>query len=308
MEIGYIVHSSSSNIGDFIQSYIIKRFIEINKFKPLKIERDNLRNKTPKIAIINGWFSHKPYLSFPLSFEKYLVIGIHLDKSAYKSFSKTQKSLWSGSEFPIGCRDEETFNFIKKENLKASLSFCPTMLLNVVNQFNFQNKQNLSEPNNKRILCVDFNPRLLPRSISQDHEIVNSTAIFPPYIRNDFKDSLTLDYIKFLSNWEGLICTTRLHVALPSLSMGKSVLFFGDINNSRLTILKKLGIEVNSYPTNFGNTKNISKFFKYGSLILNNKILNKYQITNGQTEQFKQVSGSMNDTISDFFKNLKKYS
>lgn len=265
-KVGYVAYRETYNIGDIIQSLVVQSIIHEHGFSPALIDRERSNDREPvEHAIVNGWFAHDVDNTFPLGVASPLVIGFHLDKWSYEGFVHNQLEKWRSLQWPIGCRDPFTLQFLSSLGLDCYLSGCPTILSHkILSSPLFKeflatsvNHPIEDEVISNSVLCIDYNPSTFyNRLYRKSYEIVNISALLPPIIQSySRKVEFTLQYLSFISNWHGLIVTTRLHAILPALSLGKSVIFYGDIRNSRISLLKSLGIAVNRFPTAFGSSK-----------------------------------------------------
>jgi len=150
---------------------------------------------------------------------------------------------------PIGCRDPETVSVCKKCGIPATFVGCPTAYFDpldltpegytilgfardLVNwQINMFNRL----PGKKVIAIQEnkFSRKFAKNVTSHIFDYGNPSIALRQYSRSS------------------RVFTGRLHGILPAMSQRKPVLFFGDNNDSRFSLLKYFGIKINPIGKNF---------------------------------------------------------
>jgi hypothetical protein len=239
------------NIGDYIQICAAEQFMpSIN----LAIERDrlnqSLNNKT--LIILNGWFTNHPENWPPNKNLSPLFVSFHLQPaSAKKILSKQQNIDFFKKHQPVGCRDYNTLKMLQGKGIKAYFSYCLTSTLDIkykstkirkgvyivdplysqdfgiIKKFNLK-KLIFSPPFKKLFKLKDV---IFPKSNIEDFipkdVIVNSEKI-EHYINGETDHNVLMRLAKNLLNkYAGakLVITSRIHCAIPCLSLGTPVLF-----------------------------------------------------------------------------------
>ncbi len=228
-----------NNLGDVLQGMVAKQFLNPNS---ICINREKIKSGDykPGLVIANGWFQHNTE-EFP--FNKNLTpvyISFHVAKSELLKKQETRNHLKAYS--PIGCRDIQTKYLLLFWGIPAYFSGCLTMtsssLINNENQ------------NSNEILLVDNIDHQIPESIKNklsvildaeiihlNHDPKSNNSLFHEYVEIESQNMVQL--LERYKNAE-LIITSKLHVALPCLSLNKKVLFIHpNPNDKRLSILKK---------------------------------------------------------------------
>ena len=239
------------NIGDYIQICAAEQFMpSIN----LAIERDrlnqSLNNKT--LIILNGWFTNHPENWPPNKNLSPLFVSFHLQPaSAKKILSKQQNIDFFKKHQPVGCRDYNTLKMLQGKGIKAYFSYCLTSTLDIkykstkirkgvyivdplysqdfgiIKKFNLK-KLIFSPPFKKLFKLKDV---VFPKSKIEDFipkGVIISSEKIEHYINGETDHNVLMRLAKNLLNkYAGakLVITSRIHCAIPCLSLGTPVLF-----------------------------------------------------------------------------------
>lgn len=199
-----------TNVGDWIQTFAVDELykaIGIKSEDIIEINRSELAEYSGEkcIVIMQGWFNQLDKKDFfPLS-KNLLPVYIGFHRLNVSNFNESKETL-------IGCRDESTYEILKKNGNNVYLSGCLTLTL----------------PKRKKMSCqketffVDVPEKLfeyVPKEIMKNshkitHEILNR--------RNPEKDSK--DLLKMYYERAALVVTSRLHCASPCIAMGIPVI------------------------------------------------------------------------------------
>lgn len=156
-----------------------------------------------------------------------VFLGIHvfceLPSFMVKEFKKWQ---------PIGCRDEYTYQLLKKQGLDCYLAGCLSITL----------PKRAISPEQKQIFCIDVPEKIIsyiPKDI-KDKAIMSSNAFIgtlsslgctpEQYMKNFYME---------LVNTASLVVTSRLHIAAPCIAMGIPVVFCSEKMSPTYSWLEK---------------------------------------------------------------------
>lgn len=174
----------------------------------------------------------------------------------------------------IGCRDHFTYSFLKKSGYNCLYTGCPTLFLG----------DGENDIGDGRYVLFSFGRGNYRKQVYYANQIKRHSAL--PVVGivhevGDFERAKAAGWkfplVDFLGDTElylsyfknaTYVVTGRLHGALPSLSYGKPVLYFGT-KDTRTTIFDDLGIKIFDYSA-------IPHFEKRSSLILNNEIIKMF--------------------------------
>jgi len=124
--------NSVKNIGDYVQSYAALQYVP-NDCEPLLLDREHLNdikqsNKKIKV-IMNGWWMANPQNFPPSPSIDPLYVSFHLVPKIESSFFTPSVIEHLKQHQPIGCRDTNTVQLMKKHNIEAYYSSCLTLTL-----------------------------------------------------------------------------------------------------------------------------------------------------------------------------------
>jgi len=245
---GFLSYSKSNNLGDYIQSIAAKQLIGK---KLINVDREKLNiYPGPSLNLImNGWFMENPKNWPPTKNIKPLIISFHLNPTAKKKMLSISGVEYFKKHEPIGCRDTYTQKILSKRGIKAYFSGCLTLTL--------QNKN--KDYKKEGILVMSALERMNPK-ISMNNLFIQ-LAKFPKKYYNYKKSKRKLEAFisdqkplkvitksqivditqhtereKFLLaqkqldmiSKSKLVITSRIHTALPAISLGTKVIFLTD--------------------------------------------------------------------------------
>lgn len=285
MKYGLVVFKETTNLGDDIQSYSIKKllpkvdyFIEREKLNEF-ISNDNEVVKT----IIGGWYNHDKFSFPPSPFINPFFISIHLTDEL-----TNQKPCYFTNYFlnylkkyePIGLRDDVVKKYLDESGIENYFSGCTTLTL--------EKFKNVKKTDN--ICLVDLDYFTTANIKSKFKNVITVTH----YVDKDYTSMSYDERFNYVENVlktyqsSKMVITTRLHCALPCLALGVPVLLVYDGTNidisNRLSKYTKMVNYVSkeefqkSYESILKNIKdNPNEFVKYKKIILNNvkEFLNK---------------------------------
>ena len=130
MKYGLLVHGTSGNIGDAVQSLAALRFLpRVDRL----VERERLgaiASAGPIKVIMNGWWMKCPEHWPPPPNVIPLFVSFHVTTGPARAAMVTDESLaYLRRHEPIGCRDLDTTSFLRAAGIDAYFSGCLTMTL-----------------------------------------------------------------------------------------------------------------------------------------------------------------------------------
>jgi len=238
MKYASLKYDVSLNLGDQIQSLAVEQYLPS---VDALYDRDTLKLASPNskhIIIMNGWFSHSPQKCFPPSDNIVPVfIGLHFsNKKTNKHFLSSHCLEYFKKYEPIGCRDRHTQGLLNQSGIDTFYSKCLTLT--------FPKRE--QAPTNGKVFLVDVEnipiPKVLKKGSVKLSPEVNSIFV------EEVKRQMARELLDIYKHEARLVITTRLHCALPCLAMGIPVIFFGDENDKRFSILKDLNLTIHHMP------------------------------------------------------------
>ena len=231
MKFGVIMHKTTQNIGDDIQTYAAKcRLPSVDYFIDREtLDRFETPDKKPAAIVMSAWYMWHKWNWPPSKYVVPLMTGIH--------FSDHQASEQAGSpvgtEFiegcgrdymnawgPIGCRDLYTLNKFTEVDINSFFSGCITLTLP---------NQPRVEHEREYICAVDLPANILAKlkEILKDKDIdIVQTTHYKDYRNStaswEEREQAVKELLTIYQNAKCVV-TRRLHCALPCLAMGVPV-------------------------------------------------------------------------------------
>ncbi|NVN94418.1 MAG: polysaccharide pyruvyl transferase family protein [Bacteroidetes bacterium] len=239
MKYASLIYTTSSNLGDQIQSIAIEQFLPSID---AKFDRDYLSevsNKEKHLLIMQGWFSHLPEKCFPPSDSIIPVFfGFHITdwNESIEYFLKPLSVDYLKHHEPIGCRDKKTMEMLIEKGVDAFYSKCLTLT--------FPKRE--IEPENGKVFLVNVDGIDIPESIRKDS--ISLSHYVYSFWDEEVKYLMAKKIIELYRDEAKLIVTTKLHCALPCIAMGIPVVFFGNPDDYRTSIIKDLNIPIYPIP------------------------------------------------------------
>ena len=229
---------STSNIGDNFQTIAAEQHLPVvNK----KVNRDNLNQVVERykfVLIMNGWYTHIPENWPPSESIIPVFIGFHITESYHVQkllLSDESISYYKRNE-PIGCRDKKTAELLSNRGVQTYYSKCLTLT--------FPKRE--YEPQNGKVFLVDVEDIPIPKNLEQGS--ISLTHIVPRFISDENKMLIAKQILDKYENEAALVITSRIHCAIPCIAFGIPVIFFGDPDDYRVSILKDIGYEIYKKP------------------------------------------------------------
>ncbi len=265
----YKSYAGIFNIGDYIQSLAASQFLPTVDELICREELDTYKGDSIKL-VMNGWFLHEIEHWPPSVNIIPLFVAFHINFVAYDLLESQSTIEYFRKHEPIGCRDYETMERLKKKGINAYFSGCLTLTLanSFKNNFKGNNVYIVDPPLefSKSIRNVTlyfatllFNLKKVTRLVSKLYdkrtfEFAIKTAAYYYHYSELFDDEILLNaiYIKHnvsenqfqsekdkfkyaknllkLYSEAKLVITSRIHCALPCLAMETPVLFLDNSN------------------------------------------------------------------------------
>ncbi len=231
MKCANLTYTTSSNLGDQIQSLAIEQFLPSID---VKFDRDFLKEVNEKekhLLIMQGWFSHFPERCFPPADCIIPVFfGFHITdwNESIEYFLNPQSINFLKHHEPIGCRDRKTMEMLLDRGVGAFYSKCLTLT------FPKRDK----EPENGKVFLVDTKNIELPAFITKN--TITLSHDVESLWDKDVKYQMAKQILQLYRDEASLVITTKLHCVLPCIAMGIPVIFFGNSADYRISILKDL--------------------------------------------------------------------
>jgi hypothetical protein len=239
MKYGSLIYRNNINLGDQIQSIAVEQFLpRVDRF----FDRDTLaleKVSDPHLLIMQGWFSMTPEKCFPPSGKIVpIFFGLHLSdfNNGYHHFFSGKSLEYFKIHEPIGCRDKNTAELLNKNGIAAYLSHCITLTF----------PERDKPPGNGKVILVDVDKAVIPEALKKG-AITISHKLSDSAISESEKRDMARALLNLYHDHARLVVTSRLHCALPCVAMGIPVVYFGRGNDSRLSVLQEIGIQVNSF-------------------------------------------------------------
>ncbi len=231
MKFGVIMHKTTQNIGDDIQTYAAKcRLPSVDYFIDReKLDKFKTEDGKPAAVVMSAWYMWKKWNWPPSEYVVPLLTGIHFsDHQASEQAGspvKTEFLSGCGAEYmnkngPVGCRDLYTLNKFKEIGLDAFFSGCITLTL--------PNRPRV-EHERDYICAADLPADILAKlkEILKDKDIdIVETTHYKDYRNSSASWEEREQAVKeLLTVYQNAKCvvTRRLHCALPCLAMGVPV-------------------------------------------------------------------------------------
>ena len=289
MKYGLVIYKDTDNIGDDILSYAASRFLPQIDYI---IDREQLDifapNKKEIVSVImNGWFLHHKSHWPPSPYINPLFVGIHFSDNLSLGVADDYLD-GVGTEYlkahePIGCRDDATFKKMQLRDIQACFSGCLTLTL----------KKFLNVKKNNKYILVDV-PEIIYQkvvgSVGENQVKIVTHNVDDSYNGKTWSERKNQVEI-LLKEYQGAkaVITTRLHCALPCLSLGTPVILLMDENadtQARMSSFKEYVLHCT-----------VEEF-------LNDRIVWKENFAN--TNKYLKLRKHLIHTCSDFIEHSKK--
>ncbi|MGI9317386.1 MAG: polysaccharide pyruvyl transferase family protein [bacterium] len=240
MKYASMKYDISANLGDQIQTLAAEQFLPK---VDCRINRDTMGRdglEEPHMVILNGWFSHAKKNCFPPSKNVIPVFfGFHIsdwhEGRILEYFLSPPCIAYLKDHGPVGCRDRKTMERLQDKGVNAFYSKCLTLT--------FPRRE--KDPKDGKIFLVGIN-KSAPLPESLDSSRVYVTHGVKDYYDDEIKISMAEHLLKMYREQAKMVITSKIHCAMPCIAMGIPVVFFGDENDYRISILRDLGVPIYS--------------------------------------------------------------
>ena len=226
MKFGVIMHKTTQNIGDDIQTFAAMQHLPHTDYFLDRECLDEFRTEDgkPAAVLMAAWYMWNKWNWPPSDYIVPLLTGMHFsDHQASEQVGspvKTEFLTGCGAEYmnangPVGCRDMYTLNKFKELGLDAFFSGCITLTLP---------KMEKKTPEKEYICAVDLPPEILKKLkeiVAGRCEIIETTH-YKDYRNSDAtweeREKAVIELLTIYQNAKCVV-TRRLHCALPCLAM-----------------------------------------------------------------------------------------
>ena len=205
---------STENIGDEIQSIAASRFLP--RIDCL-VQREKIKQFSSGIKtklIMNAWWMWKPK-NFPPSKDiEPLLISMHIRREIRKKLLTPETKQYFIKHGPVGCRDRDTEEWLKANNIPAYFSGCLTLTL----------QRNPLIKRKNYIIAVD-----IPDEVEEElkkrttRPVYNISRVISPYFTQEERFQIA-KIVLYLYQSAHCVITSRLHAAMPCLALETPVL------------------------------------------------------------------------------------
>ncbi len=271
------------NIGDYVQSLAAKQFLtDSNPILISRENLDQYSGEQVKL-IMNGWFLLKGENFPPSEKITPLLVSHHINKSVHEHFKRDEVIDFYKRNEPVGCRDYFTVEFLKSYGVECYYTGCLTLTLSEKYSSNektdkiyfvdprykklrglsgklkmaylFVTKFNTIRKIRNRYLRTN-NTKSWKKTISfysafsqlfEDEVLTNAIYIKHYLPAKNFKNeaeifAFTEQLLKQYASAQYIV-TSRIHCALPSLSLGTPTLYIDIPNDHDISICRLNGIK-----------------------------------------------------------------
>ncbi|XP_022093128.1 uncharacterized protein LOC110980597 [Acanthaster planci] len=205
------------NIGDEIQGIPGLQFLPFMDHLLERYKLGESKGEHHIRAFFNAWWGEPTMMWPPPTNIDPIMLSMHIAPQIRSVILKNVTYLQSKA--PIGCRDNNTLAFLRRNNVDAYLSGCLTL---------FIKSPNIQQKKSGKIFLVDLREkyeRLLPLRIAQ--EAIRRYHLIIGQGRTNSVERFQTAY-KLLEEYSEarLVITQRIHCALPCVAMGIPVIFF----------------------------------------------------------------------------------
>lgn len=225
MKYHYLVEGlRRNNIGDVLQGMVARQFLPATATPADREAMKSLPADEPAVLIANGWYLHNRASFPPPDCVTPIYVSVHIDHPALLRREEAREHFRRHA--PIGCRDGKTLWLLRGWGIPAYYSSCLTLTAREL-------VPAAVEPSGE-LLLVDGVDHPVPEPILQRLESqfggrFTRISHDPPDIGGEFSDycaNTEAHVARLLARYKAsrLIVTTKIHCALPSLSLGAPVM------------------------------------------------------------------------------------
>jgi hypothetical protein len=269
------------NIGDYIQSLAAKQFIQ-SDIVYLNRERLDEYIGSPIKLSMNGWFLLEPQHWPPSDNINPLFVSFHLNSDAYELLENKSSVEYLKKNEPIGCRDLTTMNLLIDKGIKAYFTGCLTLTLgekyknkkcndviyfvdpyfdfkkNIISFLNYfsvaiLNYGKISRISKLKYGALSIKTILKTAAFFKDYRMIFDTEVLESaiyvnqeiYVNGFSTEEEKFNFAEDLLNKYAMakyIVTSRIHCALPCLSMETPVLYVENVNQALTSYCRLNGL------------------------------------------------------------------
>lgn len=238
MKYGVLMHKTTMNLGDDIQSYASAQFLPHIDYL---VERENIdsfksEGNEPVGVIMSAWWMWQKWNWPPAECIVPKLISMHMNNyTIYRKASPIQDEWLEGiggeyfrANGPIGCRDQTTLDFFTEHGFDCYFSGCITLTLP---------KQKTTPDAGTYVCLVDLNPKLEAAArewLSGSGLEIRVLSHNCDYRKSDASmEERFAEVERILTQYQNakFVVTRRLHVSLPCLAMETPVLSIVNMND-----------------------------------------------------------------------------
>lgn len=241
MKYGIIIHKTTMNLGDDIQSYAAAKLLPEYKYCLARENLDTFKseNNEPVGVVMNAWWMWQKWNWPPAECIYPLMISMHMNNyTIYRKASPIQGEWLDGiggdyfrAYGPVGSRDNTTVEFFKQYNIDTYFSGCLTLTIP---------KQKHTSDKGKYVCLVDLKPDLEKKArewLKDSGLEIRTFTHHCDYRRSDATMDERFKVVEdILTQYQNakFVVTRRLHVTLPCLALETpvvSIVNLDDIGN-----------------------------------------------------------------------------
>lgn len=213
-----VLKYSSQNIGDEIQSIAAMRFLPkvdyyLHRERLDQFHLNDAQRGNKVKLIMNAWWMWCPEHFPPSDDIDPLLISMHLREALHNEFARPEILDYFRRHGPVGCRDMSTKRYLDRQGVPAYFSGCLTLTLQGNPEFR-------KERGGSYILCVNL-PEHLEKEVCRrtDRPVYNIDRMLSVSFTAVDRMKLAKCMLSLYHNAHCVV-SSRLHVALPSISFG----------------------------------------------------------------------------------------
>ncbi len=239
MKYGILMHQTTMNLGDDIQSYASAQFLPQIDYTVQRENMDSFQSEgnEPVAVIMSAWWMWQKWNWPPAECIVPKLVSMHMNNYTIRRKASPIQDEWLegiGGDFfraygPIGCRDQTTLDFFTERGFPCYFSGCITLTLP---------KQKQTPDAGTYVCLVDLKPELEAAA----REWLKGSGLEVRVMTHhcDYRNSdATLEermavVEHTLTQYQNakFVVTRRLHVSLPCLAMGVPVLSIVNMNDA----------------------------------------------------------------------------
>jgi hypothetical protein len=323
------------NIGDYVQSLAAKQFLNDSDPILISREALNKYNDEQVKLIMNGWFLLKGENFPPSDKITPLLVSHHINKSVHEHFNRKEVIDFYKKNEPVGCRDYFTLDFLKSHGVDCYFTGCLTLTLSEKYSSKEKNDNiYFVDPRYKKLRGLSGKLKMVHLFVTKfgtinkvhnrylrtnktkswkktisfysafsqifEDEVLTNAIYVKHYLpAKNFKNdaeifAYTEDTLKQYASAQYVV-SSRIHCALPSLSLGTPILYIDIPNDHDISICRLNGIKELFHIIYTNGTKLSCELLKPGEKFnLKSTFKNK--------EDFKIIRDNLKETVSSFMK------